>query len=107
MKVDLNKIIGYFNYNREQGVSIKVLRDWGILLGCSVVLFVLFLVADGYVFWKYEKEMDKGLDLSSTQNAGATVINQELLENILSEMERKKQEFESNLSRPKITDPSL
>ena len=105
-KFDFKRIIRYFNYRSENGVSINVLRDWKAVFYCFIVLAVSFSLLDAYLFLKYQEELKSEIDTGPVQEEVLITVNRNSLNSVLEELKRKERQFEKKLSEQNMKDPS-
>ncbi len=88
-KLDLNRIIGYFIYRDEQFTVIKLLRDWKIIFSCFSVFLIAVLLAEGYIFWEYQKEYQK----IALVEENLPILKRESFNLILEELKKREEKF--------------
>lgn len=103
-KFDFKKIISYFNLQTEDGLEIKVARDWRWTVRIFVFILVLFFVFGGYVYWKKNIDILNGVEMEGSEES---VINKKSLQEVLDIITEKEKRFDENLSTPALKDPSL
>jgi len=102
--VDFSKIIGYFNFHSSVGERRAVYRDWKIINVFFAVIFVLAVVADGYIAWVNLSNLGNDAVL---ENKTPPVINRNSLNIALDKIKKKQIQFEDKLSAPAMRDPSI
>ena len=106
-KLDFVKIFGYFNYKRDEGRRLKVLRDWKVLFFFFVFVFFFFVILDVCFLWALERGLFKEEELTKTPGkAGQIVLHEDVLDKIIENLDKKEERFNSILSQPPLEDPS-
>jgi hypothetical protein len=95
-------ILKFKNYFRGE---IKAFRDWKIVLLGFVVLLVVVLSVDAYVFLKYQKELAQ--PAVSAGQVKFVTIDRTALQKAIDWLNIKEKKFNENLVAPKINDPSI
>jgi len=95
---DLKKIASYFTG------EINVSRDWKLVLGWLVLLLIIVFSIDGYIFWKYQKELSRQVEGGEVK---FVTIDRTSLQRAVDGLNIKERKFNENLTVPKINDPSL
>ncbi len=101
---DFKKIINYFKRNGLEEKRVMLSRDWKIIVVAFVFILIIVFFVDGYVFWKYQVEPYKMIELGENKDE---VINKNSLKKVLDEIERREKKFNENILAPGIADPSL
>lgn len=113
IKLDFNKIIGYFIYRNERFLAIKSERDWKALIVCFLVILLVILVAGGYLFWKIQfSEQSASIsfenEIELMKEEKSFILKRDLLDLFLNEITEKEKRFNENLINPPvIKDPSI
>lgn len=103
-RVDFHEIIRYFNFHGSSGDKRVVFRDWKIINIFFAVVFVLAVIADGYVAWVNLKKLN---DDTVAVNGKSAVINKESLNSALEKIKKRQTQFEDKTSAPATKDPSM
>lgn len=101
---DFKKIISYFKHGGHEEKKAMLSRDWKIIVAAFVFILIAVFFVDGYVFWKYQMEPYKMIELGENKDE---VINQNSLKKVLDKIERREKKFNENILAPDIADPSL
>lgn len=107
MRLDFNKIIGYFIYRNDRFLFIKLARDWKVMLLIFFVIFVLVTAAGVYIFWGFQKDSFVKKDDFAGEEKGLIILKKEQLNSVLGELKRREENFTKNLNAPSVQDPSL
>jgi uncharacterized membrane protein len=108
-KLDFRKITGYFIHSDERFVSVKLWRDWKIMIVGFLIFLAVAIIIDGYVFWKY-KFNSPFSDLSGMAVEGKVLIfKKQTLDRVIGVINEKEKTFNEVFSTttPLIKDPSL
>lgn len=103
-KIDFKKFLSYFNFHKEGGLEIKVLRDWKIIIFGFLFLFVAIIAVDGYIFLKYQKELQKEPIIKQEDSL---TIDEKALQKALDKINMRSVQFENSLVPPEIKDPAI
>lgn len=82
----------------------NVLRGWKLILCLFVFLLFIVLFVDGYVFWQYQRELSREVDVGEVE---FLTIERDSLQKVLDEINIKERKFKENLVAPAIKDPAL
>lgn len=82
----------------------NVLRGWKLILCLFVFLLFIVLFVDGYVFWQYQRELSREVDVGEVE---FLTIKRDSLQKVLDEINIKERKFKENLVAPAIKDPAL
>lgn len=101
--VDFKRIIRYFKLHKGEVKERSVLRDWKMILIGFVVILVVNLLINGFIFLKYKNEIFSEI---SAGEGRAIKIDKVFLQNILDEIDKKEKRYNESLTLPQIKDPS-
>lgn len=108
-KINFKKIFksvfGYFYPKSHGDCVIKLARDWNLILAFFMILLISVFFA-GIVIFQNTKERI-GAEIEASGEAFSEIADKELIKDIVREINDRKSEFENDLTRPKIEDPSL
>ncbi len=90
----------------SEAKAINPRRDWNIILGCFVLIFILLIIFSYYIYWKIDKG---GFFVTSIGNESPIeTIDRSELKKIINYYETKSQLFqEIKVKKPEVIDPSL
>ena len=98
------KFINFKKIKSCFGGEINVLKNWKMIVIGFVIFLIIVVFVDGYVFWKYQKELSRPAE---TGGVKFTAIDRTSLQEIVDWLNIKKENFNKNLVAPEIKDPSL
>ena len=102
--VDFNRIIGYFNSRGYYSERSRVYVDWKMLNIFFVVVLILFLLADGYVWEKYKDVLAEEIKIEESE---IVAVNKNALNEAIDVISKKETRFQNGLKDFSLTDPSL
>ena len=87
--------------------EINAVRDWKIMFFSFLALFLLFLIADIYVSWRFSTEIKPDESGPAGLSSENIELNRARLDNVLKDLDNKEKEFNNILNNPpEIPDPS-
>lgn len=108
-KLDFKKITGYFIHSDERFVSIKLWRDWKIVIIAILAFLVAAVVVDGYIFFEYKLNSPFDNLSGAVADGKVLVFKRQTLERVAGVIAEKEKTFNDTFSTstPLIKDPSL
>lgn len=92
-KINFKKIFNHLNYKDYEGIEIKVMRDWGLLLLLSVLLLIIISLIDFYIYFDIKQKIDS--DITDSVNIQYKNIEKSALDDILKIINDRKKQFET------------
>lgn len=91
--INLKKIFRYFSYQNYEGIEVKVMRDWKLLLIFFVLSLVIISLIDFYIYFDIKKKIDS--DITDSVDIKYKTIEKSSLNNILKIIDDRKKQFET------------
>ncbi|MEK7575483.1 MAG: hypothetical protein AAB491_00140 [Patescibacteria group bacterium] len=91
--INFKKIFRYLNYNNYEGIKIKVMRDWKLLLILFVLLLVIISLIDFYIYFDIKEKIDS--DVTDAVSIQYKNIEKPSLDDILKMIDARKKQFET------------
>ena len=103
-KINFKKFFNYFNFNNDEGLEIKVFRDWKVIIFSFVFLSLMIIIIDIYIFLRYQKEIDKEPNIEEVK---ILTIDRKSLQEAIDKVNIKIGQFQKVMDLPDIKDPSI
>jgi|GEM_PF-2716820 len=103
-KINFKKFFNYFNFNSDEGLEIKVFRDWKVIIFSFVFLSLMIIIIDIYIFLRYQKEIDKEPNIEEVK---ILTIDRKSLQEAIDKVNIKIDQFQKVMDLPDIKDPSI